>query len=1347
MNRHTFSVILALLLAVQTAMEVRAVPFRKIRMENGLSHNYVQCILQDRYDLIWIGTSNGLNCYYGNSNKIFRNDDRRSVALPSNQITALFDASPDSLWIGCSNGICLHDRFKGSFSLFDVRTDYGVVISSEVRCILNGMDGAVWIGTMGQGLFRYDGSRLEQFISETSFVTDMAIDMAGNIYVASLDNMLRIYTPSGLLKDSMPMESPVLCLYYAEGKVYVGIERMVVCIGRDGNEVQHNRNTRCIISDPDGNLFWGTDHGLYFQARGSDEYVRIDNAPTQSGLSNLHITCMMRDRSGGIWVGTAGGGVNYMTEQAMVFRCHDLPSLGRQISEDSLGELVSVVCETPGNTLYLGTNKGVYVLSGKDGNVVPYAPVAGRKLDVYALWAEDSYLWVGTKASGLVRINVHTGDVREYTRKVRQDGSLEIGCISAVLRGSDGVLYVGTDDGLWRLNETIGTFEQEPTVGSMLMVEDLCEDSVQNLWIATAQNGIYRYTLHNKHWRHYRRNPNHREGLLFSNGVNALKLDKDGRLWIGTDGNGIGIYDAETDSFQRKDGNLEWDRKSAGHVVRDIEQDKDGNLWTIDENGLTRYLLADSLTGRTWTVDNGLPMDNYGRQTVACLSNGLVVLGGEGGVVTFNPRELKPKETAPAAKIVGISFPYEKQNRENTSLTDYRMLAFLPDRLDLPYERNSFRLEFASTDYESPEKTLYRYSLETDKNVNWSQPTGMSTASFTELAPGTYTLLLEAANADGVWSSKPSVITVTIRPPWWSGVGARIVYALLAMAVVGCAAWMWNAYVKKKYRKRMKEVEAGRQAEVYRQKINFFVNLVHEIRTPLSLIRLPLEQIIEKGGQNEENARLLSLVDKNVNYLLNVSNQLLDLQRLENDDNFMLHLQVCDAGEMADSLLSQFVEAARLKGTDFILERPAGEIKACIDRDKVYKILVNLASNALKYARTRIQVTLEQRTDGSLCWTVDDDGPGIPPAEREKIFNTFYRIENGTLAPGGTGIGLSYARALAVRQGGTLNASESPSGGARFTLLLPSHTGAEADNPVLQEKQNTVIADAPQDGKKRKDVCVLIVEDNAELLKLTAESLSEWFRTRRAANGRKALDLLQEEDCDVDVIVCDVMMPVMDGLELCRRVKQDINMSHLPFIMLTAKTTLEAKTEGMSCGADAYLEKPFSIRQLKAQIDNLLRLRKAFYRRMENVGRESLADDMPDDMEGVLTERDREFVARLEQLIVNNISDESLSIDDLATDLKMSRSNFYRKIKALTDMSPADYLKTVRLNKAQELLRAGGRISDVYMEVGFNSPSYFTKCFKMRYGITPREYVVSCRQNAVEEMSQDNEADTSEESS
>ena len=504
------------------------------------------------------------------------------------------------------------------------------------------------------------------------------------------------------------------------------------------------------------------------------------------------------------------------------------------------------------------------------------------------------------------------------------------------------------------------------------------------------------------------------------------------------------------------------------------------------------------------------------------------------------------------------------------------------------------------------------------------------------------------------------------------------------------------------------------------------MNLVHEIRTPLSLIVLPLERL-SKRLRDKEDSSLLAVIGKNVDYLLDITNQLLDFQKVENG-KFVIHRVNTSLRSVVDDTYRRFASYCEVGGKTLVTRLPERDIVTAIDVGGVGKIMMNLMSNAMKYAATTVTIALEETDGGMARLSVADDGPGVPDSEKRRIFDSYYQVGNDKIAQAlGTGIGLAFAKALAKAHDGDLVVDDAEGGGARFSLLLPvvKVDGADADD----ERKSVGIVSAgaetdSRDTKAKTGFTVLFVEDNTQLLDMTATMLRDWYRVVCAKNGAEALEILGHEQ--VDVVVSDVMMPVMDGMELCARVKGDISTSHIPLILLTAKTTVEAKVEGMKSGADVYLEKPFAIEQLHMQIENLLRLRQLFYKRM------SKADGVVDEAVGAdcgINRRDMEFLQQVQEVFDANMADEDYSIDSLAAALNMSRSTFYRKLRSLTGMPPADFMRSQRLKHAARLLAEDSdtNIADIAMKVGFVSASHFTKCFKQAYGVLPKEYGVKVK--------------------
>lgn len=564
-----------------------------------------------------------------------------------------------------------------------------------------------------------------------------------------------------------------------------------------------------------------------------------------------------------------------------------------------------------------------------------------------------------------------------------------------------------------------------------------------------------------------------------------------------------------------------------------------------------------------------------------------------------------------------------------------------------------------------------------------------------------------------MWNDRTASLRIIITPPWWLSIPAYITYALALFFIIGYITYRWRMHVKRKYHQMMEDFRITQDKEIYKQKISFFINLVHEIRTPLSLICLPLEKL--RDGKIEEHGKHLTLIEKNVSYLLEITNQLLDFQKIENK-KMKLDLKRHDINAIIKDIAEQFKDAASIKGLELSVSLPAPEMEAIVDNDIIRKIMVNLMSNALKYAASMIELSLKE-SDGHIVICVSNDGPRIPEGQKEKIFQIFYQIPDDKKQMPGTGIGLAFSKSLAESHQGTLSVENLPSSGCSFILSLPLKRATEKLPETESHPESEGFEpDLPQTKNKRHTV--LIVEDNIELQNEIREALEQWYKVYTAGNGKEALEKLETNDA-TDVIVSDVMMPEMDGIEMCRHIKTNLTYSHIPIILLTAKTNLESKTEGMENGAEVYMEKPFSIKQLHNQIENLLKLRLAFH---ELMLRSAGTTHETPISEYIQSECDITFMKEVDTALTKHLDEESFSVDNLADAMNMSRTNFYRKLKMQTGMAPNIYIKNFRLNQAAELLAQNMRINEVMLRVGFMAPSYFAKCFKAKFGKLPKEY-------------------------
>ncbi|MEL5893517.1 two-component regulator propeller domain-containing protein [Bacteroides sp. GD17] len=1305
--------------------------FKRYQMADGLSNNTVWCGIQDSYGFIWIGTSDGLNCYDGLRTKIYRNVPSDTCSLGNNYVCSLLEADGD-LYVGTNLGLYLYHRSTDNFSPFHKSTKYGVRVSSEVRRIISTRNGLIWIATLGQGVFVYNPIRDELIQSSvhTSFIWDVCQGADGYVYASSMDNGLVCFNDEGtFLRNCWDVSSPTRegqgerlnCLLSIGDKIWFAMENNFMGYYRPEDATLHTfditaqgfGSVRSLMEYDEHQLLLGTDNGLYLYDRTTQQFRRGDAAGGLWALSDPTVNALMRDVEGTLWVMTYAGGVNYMPRQLRRFNYYSIPLPDN--ASDAEKE-VGPFCEAPDGQIYVGTRSGVWLFNPHtatfSGEVFRHL---GMRREVRCLMLDGDRLWIGTYGDGLKVLNLQTGAVKSYTYQRTVPNSICGNEVLSLCKDNYGHVYVGTGWGLCFYNPVADNFTSVIHIGSMNSVTDLHTDRAGNVWAATSNNGVFRHIPRESYWKHFEYVRGDSTALT-SNSVNVLFEDNEGTMWIGTNGGGLCSFVSETERFVHFDPT---GRLLPDGVIHSIEQDADGNLWIAGNSGLYRIHPATMDNFQLFTLDDGLQGNQFTPRSSLVSSMGRLYFGGTGGFNSFTPSRSIHNSYQPPVYVAGISFPDCPDEQEAKRLLGLNAPFYQTRQIKLPYARNSFTLRFVALSYEMPNKNRYTYQL---KGVD-KEPiaaTASNVAHYTHLAPGEYEFVVRGSNNDLCWNPEPATLHIIITPPWWLSTEAKLIYTLLFMSCVFAVAYQWNQYVKRKYKLRMERFKAGKEQELYKQKINFFVNLVHEVRTPLSLIRLPLEKLQEATVTAGEN-KYIAIIEKNVNYLLGITTQLLDFQKMENGA-LQLNLQSTHLQPLLTQIYNQFVDAAALKGIAMRIDMPAEEVRTRLDAEKINKVVVNLLSNALKYAHSSIEVTLSTEKE-KIFIIVSDDGAGVPRPQQDKIFEAFYQSPDDPVATTGTGIGLAFSRSLAEAHGGTLTFSEREGGGSSFILYLPLSVTAEGveqaeTSPVEyigdDRTEEETEAMTSEFGDKR--FTVLLVEDNVELLHLTQESLRTWFKVLCATNGVKALEVLDRES--VDVIVSDVMMPQMDGIELCRRVKQDFAYSHIPLILLTAKTTLESKVEGMESGADAYIEKPFSLKQLRRQIENLLKLRLEFHKKMSKVVGSSVSPIADD----ALSQRDVEFLEKINSVLQLQLADENFSMDSFADEMNMSRSSFFRKIKALSGMSPADYVKNFRLNKTAELIASGMRISEAAEQLGFTSSSYFAKCFKAKFGVLPKDY-------------------------
>lgn len=1287
--------------------------FRTMDIRNGLSQNTVYQILQDRKGFMWFGTKDGLNRYDGLSFRIYK---KENSGLGRNFVTALYEDYEGNIWIGTDGGVFIYNPVSDSFTPFGHKSDKGTVIRDFVTMIGSDGNNNIWISVENQGLFRYNcrEKTLLNYLHDSGLANVTRFWLNGNTCWLALyaDNLYRAEagfdSPLQPFKDAdgkeifkgdiinWQVDGPHNCIYVASLN---GLTEINQTTGKARRLL--NTYVRSLQFRSDDELWVGAESGLYIYNLTKDKvtHLTVPNQDDSYALSDNAIYSLCCDKENGMWIGSYFGGVNYYPYQWTYFEKfyprEDLRHFGRRVRE---------ICQSNDGTLWIGTeDKGLFNFDPESGRITPFEHPAIYQ-NVHGLCLDGDDLWVGTFSGGLNRVNLRTKQVKHYA-KGESDNSMAANDAFTICKTTTGDIWIGTTSGLLKYNRASDDFTRIPYLRNMFTY-DILEDFNGNLWIATFSNGVFCYDVRSRQWRNYLADEKDSVSLPY-NKVISIYEDSKKRLWFMTLGEGFCRYNPQTDSFIRYD----MSQGFPSNTIYKMVEDKKGNLWITTNYGLVCFN-PDTGTKHAYTTANGLLSNQFNFQSGYCDKKGRIYLGSINGFIAFDPETFVENTFLPPVAITDF-YLFNKRLSAGRPDSPLKKSITYSDELVLEANQNSFSFSVAALSYQAPEMNRLEYTLE-GFDREWYAVGRNSQINYSNLPYGSYTLRIRGSNSDGKWNETERVLDIRIRPPFYLSVWAYMVYVVLALCSLVAVIFYFRSRTRQKHQQAMEKFEREKERELYTAKIDFFTNVAHEIRTPLTLIKSPLENVLASQLVPEEVRDDLEIMDLNTNRLLDLVNQLLDFRKTETR-GFQLNFMECDVADILQKTYKRFKPLARQRGLELTVEAPEN-LRASVDREGLTKIISNMLTNAIKYADTYIRVKLSAE-DEELLITVCNDGAVVPVEMREEIFKPFIQYKAGALqAVSGTGIGLALARSLAELHGGTLYMGDSMEDNC-FVMTLP----VEHEPSVAVEQKEH----APDEESARKEepasatgqyrYTILVVEDSREMQEFVVKQFSAEYRVLTAMDGVGALKVLEEHT--VHLVISDIMMPQMDGLELCEHLKSELDYSHIPIILLTAKTTLQAKIEGMKLGADAYIEKPFSVEYLKVCVTNLLSNREKLrvsFAHSPFVQANSMA----------LTKADEVFLKTLKEIVDENMQNPDFCIDDMASLLNMSRSSLNRKIKGVLDMTPNDYIRLERLKKAAQLLKEGEcKINEVCYMTGFNTPSYFTKCFQKQFGVLPKDFI------------------------
>ena len=1296
----------------------RQLIFRSFNADNGLAHNTVLAVIQDRTGFMWFGTKNGLNRYDGSEIRTVTVTD----AIPGNNyISALCEDNKGCIWIGTDSGVCLYDPETERANRFLLKADDGSRITENIPQIVLAPDSTVWIAAGSQGFFRYD--------SGTKTLTRIRSDKTGQ----------RTYSARNICFTAQN----AICITLDDGNIYLSEDNLASVTPLfpegGGTEAFRNRYTNRLVSGAFNKMYACTSRGLFeinlaakrfrkIDLPHSNNYVRdlliLKNnefwVATESALeildanlreaASLHgdhrnpyalqtnsLYCLYKDKEDNVWIGTYFAGVAYTWDESIT-------SIRRYYANSEgcdMGYYIREIVPDEDGNLWIGTeSQGLTRLDQRLDNIVQI-PIDenSNSCNIHGLCSDGDFVWVGTyeQTRSLVRIHRRTLASKSYPSAGKE--------IYTICRTSGGELWIGTTSGLKRYDRATDRFVSDSAIRSH--VYHIREDSSGNIWAATYSDGLYKYDVMKDAWRHYLYAERDTASLA-TNKVLSVFEDSRSRIWLTTEGGGLCRYDSEADSFVRYKNRLPFD------TCYRIEEDAQGVFWITSNKGLIRFD-AEALSYYVFTTDDGLLNNQFNYSSLCKTEDGRIYAGSSDGFISFDPAKLKPYNGR--FPIVLTDFmPYNKSIGAGSDSPQAPKSITHLDRIDLAPDENSFSVRVAAISYRSPNAAHMRYKLE-GFDSEWHRVSN-NTISYSNLPFRSYRLVVEGLDSKGAPNGIARSLEIRIRPPFYLSGIAYACYAALALTAVVLLYRLANRRALRKRETEIEKIERSKERELYVAKFDFFTNVAHEIRTPLSLIRGPLENIVAKAGDSPDRElhEELRTMQSNTDRLTTLINQLLDFRKAE-QQGFRLHPVECDVREVVENICLRFVTMAHQKHIGFAFELPAEKLQASADKEALTKIVSNLLSNALKYAQSyaRLKMTVEN-DPARFRVTVVNDGPVVPEGMREKIFQPFVQYRDGKHVIAGTGIGLTLARSLAELHGGTLIMDPSTEIN-RFVLTVPvvhRSAGVRTEEPEIAPGELRENTTAPQDDASKKPA-LLIVEDDPEMQAFIVRHMAPAYRTVTADNGRLALERLAKNE-PFDLILSDVMMPEMDGFELCRRVKSDLQYSHIPVLLLTAKTDVASKVEGLGTGADIYVEKPFSLEYLRASISALLSNR-------ELVRRHFLESPFAKSETLTYSKADENFMCKLDQYIMQHLEQAELSVKEMAEEMCMSSSNLFRKLKAITGKSPNEYLRIKRLKKAAELLQQNEYgVTEISLLVGFSSSTYFSSCFKKQFGVTPTDF-------------------------
>ena len=1284
--------------------------FTTFRSDSGIPNESIISCIADSDGFVWLGTKDGL-CRYDGANYMVP-QELESTGLLTGTISALCEDSDGDIWFSSNSGVGRYDRHSGKA---DRVPGLEHVMSF---CIAAGHDNDVWIvETRALALYHYeeDKDKLTHYPADLHIRAQYACVDSNGVPWFTINGKNSLYCfikSSGVFEENVIIVNgqpnnerlhliqpagPNHLLVTTQSKKLLlvnTISNTAECIYQ---EKDTHRELRAILMRAENEYWIATSDGLVILKDGQAQIIKENDNDIHS-LSGNDLWSMSCDRKGNVWIGTLYNGLNLWQNN------HDLIRIYYQnTSRNALsGKFVRAICPDIYGNLWIGTEDGGFNCLNMPKDQMKSYPVRnsrGEPVNIQGLASKGREVYLATHADGLMVFDI-------FEERIVRTIPAPMANLYAVEITSDGGILVGGTAGiyLYDLAEKALVKDKRFTQG---IVHDILEDSNHGVWIGSYGGGL-NYLQKDALETILISTKGNSHGLT-SDMVTSLFEDSHRRIWITTEGGGVywaGLEDLASGVFEF--GNLNMENGMPSNVCSAVAEDRDGNIWISTSRGIT---MIDGETTKVREILFGrgkIIGDQYNYNSSYSTRGGNLYFGTTQGLFCFSPERIGEQISKAKLYITAVTAETESQR---TELSEEGKSILESGSVKVrSRDVSSLSIKYAITEFSIPQAIVYNYSLSKGKN-SVSGTTTEGSIRFVDIHPGQYTFTLSILGGSG--KSEQKVLKIIVSPPFYQSAVAKILYGILGILVLLASIWMLNRRRDIHRAHQISKLENEKQKEIYNAKISFFTNITHELRTPLTLIKMPLDKIIKEKDYTPTSKKDLLTIQANTNRLLNLTNQLLDMRKMDSSEKKLRYIEK-DVCKIVRTTCSYFDQSALEQHIRIETDIPDEPIIIPCAEDVISTIISNLLSNAVKYGDGQIKLVLKKEED-KVVIRVDSNGKLIPADESENIFKIFYQLENESTIQksNGTGLGLPYARSMARLHNGNLYLDTAVRDCNSFVFELPLTQPEQVELQQQEEAPGLAVEKKEEWSNSRHTA--LVVEDDSQMRSYIGNELSDQYNILLAANGADALEIIGKQR--VDIVISDIMMPIMDGCQLCNEIKSNTEFSHIPVILLTAAVGIETRMETLQVGADGYIEKPFSIDLLRANINSLFKNREITYQQFMN-------SPLTHFNSVTVSNVDQEYMDKLHDIIVKHLADHNLNIEMITDLLGTSKSTLYRKVKANTGLNINEYIRLCRLKQAAEMLSSQKyRINEVAYLVGFSSPSYFATSFQKQFNISPSNFV------------------------